>query len=440
MAIVVLPNTITNGTVADADEVQGNDNALRDGVNNVEAAQIVDSTITNDKLADPIDIVVRAVEIGIRNFVFDGLDWITVTTSADLNYTFNAMTCYVEGVRIEVASFARLYTALRDTYLDIDTLGSITFSEVLNGASAPAQAPSTLRLAKVEAAASTITDVVLLAAVTAFPTEASIKYKYIEANLTRNTTIPTSTGSQFIFVQFRGFDNTGVFVMDTTETGVTIDLGNKEVPNGFDQLGNPSTNAVLHIYVIASADGSQPIAGLASAASTFGDVGASAVSFPPGYDIAKWVGTVWIEPEGYTLPSIQNGDETVFYGGWIRNIFAASENSKWIHKDLSPYIPLDHARQFQLTSRVTDAAQTGVGHQGITPNDATAISSTPGGHFLSNGENSGAVTWSWQICDKTGLHVFFAQEISDGTNPDNQGATAGGPRGFTITGWRYFHD
>ena len=60
MALVVLPNTLTNGEVADADEVQGNDNALREGVNNVEAEQIVNGTITNDKLAEGLEHVSQA--------------------------------------------------------------------------------------------------------------------------------------------------------------------------------------------------------------------------------------------------------------------------------------------------------------------------------------------------------------------------------------------
>jgi len=381
MAIVVLPNILTNGTTADADEVQGNDNALRDGVNNVEGEQIASSTITNDKLADPIDIVVRAKEVGIRNFIFEGLDWITATTSGDLDYTFNAMTCYVEGVRIEVAVFTRTYTALRDTYLDIDITGTITFSEVLNSGTAPAQAVGTLRLSKVIAATSTITDVVLLANVTAFPTEAGIKYKYVETNIARNLGSPSTPGNQQIFVQFRGFDSTGAFELDTTETGVTIDIGNKEVANGFDVLGNPTTNAVLHVYIIASADGSQPLAGLASEASSFADVGTSGIVFPPLYDIAKWVGTVWVEPEGHLLPSVQNGNETLFMG-WIRNIFAASENNAWRQKDLSAFVPLKHTRQFYMYSRVDDSSQTGVAAQNISGGDTTAIANTLGGGFV----------------------------------------------------------
>ena len=45
MAQVTLPNTLTNGTDVDADEVQENLEALRDGVNNIERDQIAQGEI-----------------------------------------------------------------------------------------------------------------------------------------------------------------------------------------------------------------------------------------------------------------------------------------------------------------------------------------------------------------------------------------------------------
>lgn len=440
MGLVTLPNTLTNGTIADADEVQANDNALRDGVNNVEAEQIVDNTITNIKLDESINIQVRSVEIGVRNFVVDGLDWITTTTSIDLNYTTPAFVCYVEGIRVSNPGFNHAYTALRDTYLDIDGAGNITFSEVTNGGTAPAQAPGTLRLKKVITDVSTVTDVVVLAAVTAFSSEAVSQYKYVECNPDRNTDTPSTPGNQKIFMRFKGFDSTGIFEIDTGEAGVTIDIGNKQVANGFDVLGNPTVTSFLHVYAIRAQDGSQPVAGLASESSTFADVSSFAGAFPPGYDVAIWVGTVWVEDEGHLLPSIQNDNETVFYGGWIRNIWAAADNSKWKHKDLTAFVPLDHANQFELTSRVEAGNQTGIGHQGITPDDATNVDGTAGASFFANGDGEGDTVKAWQTCDRVGIHVNRPQNVSDGTAIGQQGCTAGGPpKGFTITGWRYFH-
>jgi len=42
--------------------------------------------------------------------------------------------------------------------------------------------------------------------------------------------------------------------------------------------------------------------------------------------------------------------------------------------------------------------------------------------------------------DQAGIAVLFPQAITDGTGTDAQGTLSGGPRGFTLIGWRYFHD
>lgn len=453
MGIVNLPFTLTNGTVADADEVQGNDNALRDGVNNIETANIANKNVTEAKLADNINPVFRTEEIGVRNFIVDGNNWITATTSGDLNYTFNAMTCYVDGNRLEIASFTQLYTALRDTYVDVDTTGAVTFGEVLNGGVAPAQLPGTLRLAKVIADVSTVTDVQLLAAGSAFSSVAEIRYKYVEANAIRDTTPPSSPGSQFIFIQFRGFDNTGVYEMDTGEAGVTIDLGNKGVPNGYDLVANPTLNSVLHVYVIAAADGSQPLAGLATQEVTFADQGPFAGTFPPGYNIAKWVGAVFTEPEGYTLPSIQNGNTTTFWGGFIRNVFLASDNGMWVHKDLSPYMPITNAREVLVFTEVDGAGggarSTGLGSLGATgsgrPHDTPGTIIAVEGLQVSISASPFTLEYHqrsqvWYPTDRNGTLPYYSNNVKDGTGSGGQGDLSGGPDGIALAGWRYFHD
>jgi hypothetical protein len=447
MGLVNLPFVLVNGEIADADEVMADFNALRDGVNNIETENIVNKNVTEEKLADSVNPVIRTDEIGARNFIVDGNNWITTTVSPDLNYTFNAVTVYVEGNRIEVASFTRAYTALRDTYLDIDTTGTITFGEVLNGAVAPAQAPNTLRLAYVETDATEVTDVVLLGAVTAFPTEAQIKYKYIEANITRNTTAPSTPGNQLIFVQFKGFDNTGVLELETGEAGVTIDLGNKGVPNGFDIVANPTLEDPLHIYIIAAADGSQPIAGLASEESTFADVGPFAGTFPPGYDRHKYVGSVYTDKDGYTVPSIQNGDAMMFLGGFIKDVFSQSENGRWTFKNLSNVMPLNHSREILFASWPQGRDDfTQIGHQGITPNSTNVAEA--GTFQLGRGDQADTVVGPFQTRDqqtrwvpisRDGIFVVWHDDVLDGTGNGGQSADRA-PNGAAIVGWRYFHD
>ena len=52
MAVVTLPNTITDDTAAEAADVQENDEALRDGINNIAAAQIGAGEVNAAALAD----------------------------------------------------------------------------------------------------------------------------------------------------------------------------------------------------------------------------------------------------------------------------------------------------------------------------------------------------------------------------------------------------
>ena len=52
MAKVVLPHTITNTTPAYGSYIQENDEALRDGVNNIDSDQITAGAVTSDKIAD----------------------------------------------------------------------------------------------------------------------------------------------------------------------------------------------------------------------------------------------------------------------------------------------------------------------------------------------------------------------------------------------------
>ena len=106
------------------------------------------------------------------------------------------------------------------------------------------------------------------------------------------------------------------------------------------------------------------------------------------------------------LKTITNGKETTIFGGNIRNIWAASENGAWAHKDLSAFISIDHCRHIILNSRVTGGGQTGIGHEGITPGDTASIITTTGARFYANGEGSGDMMESWEPLTRAGIIVF----------------------------------
>lgn len=90
----------------------------------------------------------------------------------------NVAIAYVSGQRVAKlvgdASLTYIYTASRDTYVDLSIDGTITRTAVTNGAGAPSQAANTLRLEKVVTDGTAITSVVQLADITPILRKGSI--------------------------------------------------------------------------------------------------------------------------------------------------------------------------------------------------------------------------------------------------------------------------
>jgi len=438
MAIVTLPFTLTNGTTADADEVQANDNALREGVNNIETAQIVDSNVTNDKLAENIDIEQRAIENGIQNYIFDGLNWITVTTSPDLDYTSNAFVCYVNGVRLDVASFIHSYTALRDTYVDIDDVGALTFSEVTNGGAAPAQAAGTLRLMKVITDLTTVTDVVLLAAVTAINSTFTYEYKYAEMNLSKNVSDPNTPGNQTITLIARVKDNSSRFELSTGTSGVVVDTGIKELAGGMDEDVVTQADSVWSLWLIGASDNSQPVAGILSRQSA--PFGTGNPIYPPGYDISRWICLVAWDSSANMIPGVHSGNETVLHEN-IKDIFPASMNNTWTIIDFESLRSgvADHVGHAYISSRSSNSGASGYANHGVT--GATSPISQPGAVALTHCALTSSTDTDFTFVPLSSVATgnFWSNQQSDGTGNGNQGG-ATLPAGLGWYGFRYKHD
>lgn len=92
----------------------------------------------------------------ISDFVVSGL---LPTTSANLISDISAGFAYVTGTRVVKAVTSKTYTASKDTYVDVNSVGTYTFVEVANGAAAPAVTADSIRLAKVITDATAITGV-----------------------------------------------------------------------------------------------------------------------------------------------------------------------------------------------------------------------------------------------------------------------------------------
>ena len=90
------------------------------------------------------------------DFIVTGL---LPATSSTLTSDISAGKAYISGIRVVKASVSHTYTASKDTYVDISSTGTYTFTEVANGDPAPAVAADSIRLAKVVTDASTVSSV-----------------------------------------------------------------------------------------------------------------------------------------------------------------------------------------------------------------------------------------------------------------------------------------
>lgn len=116
------------------------------------------SNITADSITDNGTLLSQVRIDTITNFVVSGG---IVAISSGFVGTFSDIVYYIAGRRYTKTTVAnKTYTASKDTYLDIDINGNITYTEVTNGAAAPALAANNIRLGKVVTSGAAITSIV----------------------------------------------------------------------------------------------------------------------------------------------------------------------------------------------------------------------------------------------------------------------------------------
>ena len=91
-------------------------------------------------------------------------DWVAAgllpsDPGAVLAMTTPAGVAYILGKRVSKIATGKTYTASKDTYVDLSSLGAYTYSEVTNGGAAPAVAANSMRLFKVVTNGTEITGV-----------------------------------------------------------------------------------------------------------------------------------------------------------------------------------------------------------------------------------------------------------------------------------------
>lgn len=440
MGLAVLPNNHLNGQTADGPEVQANHVELRDSVNNIENEQIVDLTIKQAKIEESGQTQVLFADAGGQNFVVDALNWISVTTSGDLNYTVPEFIAYVGAVRIKKTGGlpVRLYTASRDTYVDMDNAGVMRYSEVSNGALAPAQVAGEIRLLKVVTDGSTVTDVVTLVTDVAFVQKHLFEQKIVEINPLNDAGSAETPGNQKIKVIFRGLDKTGQYLLDTGPAGIEIDLANKEVANGLDQNVVVTAFGILNIWIIGAADGSQPVAGLASYEDT--PYGEGDPLYPTDYDIGRWVSLAIVDGTARLIPAQTIKNETIFMEH-AKNVFTASNNNNWNLYDFDPSFAIkEHVGAVRISFFLKTGNNFGYGDHSIT--GSTTPASQDGAVLVGQTKNEpdenedAGVAWLPLVDGKANI---YHEGVVDGAGSNGQQSNAPA-KGVCLTGWKYHHD
>jgi len=118
---------------------------VANGASSITNANITDSR-TQSTLASPAGLSNRTSETSF-DFVASGCVWSGDSYGASLNGSMTAGVVYIGGVRVAVSAIsAHPFTASKDTYVDVDNTGVITYTAVANNAASPALAANSIRI------------------------------------------------------------------------------------------------------------------------------------------------------------------------------------------------------------------------------------------------------------------------------------------------------
>ena len=126
-----------------------------DAINSADGGLVQTASITSAKLDANANPENRWNE-GFNDFVYTGL---TIPTSVSLASTTTSGTAYINGVRVVKDGTAKTYTASKQTYVDLASNGTYTYSEETIGATEPSVTANSIRLARVSSDATKVLSV-----------------------------------------------------------------------------------------------------------------------------------------------------------------------------------------------------------------------------------------------------------------------------------------
>lgn len=157
---VPYPNVPTDGQSLEASTLLANLNAIYQAIQQFDASQVSPGTLAAAAFIASINPN-TILNDTISPFVQSGCIW---SAASGLNGTMSSGIIYVGPsgsiLRVSVPAVGSFtFTASKDTYVDIDYNGNVTYQAVSNGAAAPALTAHAVRVAKVVTNASTISSV-----------------------------------------------------------------------------------------------------------------------------------------------------------------------------------------------------------------------------------------------------------------------------------------
>lgn len=165
---LTLPN---DGETIDAADVNSPLNTIATAINGnldnaniktaaaIDGSKIASASLTSTQMADSVSPVKRWDE-GLFDFVASGCVWSGDAYGSTRAASMTAGVIYVNGKRVSVSAVtARSFTASKDTYVDVDESGTISYSEVTNNAASPSLAANSIRIGIIVTGASNIANV-----------------------------------------------------------------------------------------------------------------------------------------------------------------------------------------------------------------------------------------------------------------------------------------
>jgi len=164
MSLVTVPQANPNDEIT-AESVNAGSNAIAAVVNgqlddtniaSVSGTKVAAGTVPASALDTAANPETRFSETGI-DFVASGIVWSGNSYGSTLLASMTAGVVYISGKRLTVSAVtSRAFTASKDTYVDVDNTGTISYTEVTNNAASPTLAANSLRVAIIVTGASSI--------------------------------------------------------------------------------------------------------------------------------------------------------------------------------------------------------------------------------------------------------------------------------------------